>query len=148
MGPDGTRFPLQRRNDKSFRHIVKKGLLYFAVLNHAFKLCATIELFCFSSLFIHSLFGRREPFIGHKENSRWVSYIVSHKVFGGISILISTQRYQLVTCYNFIYPHELAMTHPTVQLNVLNIQYSSKISEPINAFPTQSQRVGVFNLTR
>ena len=28
------------------------------------------------------------------------------------------------------------------------IQYRSKISEPLNAFPTQSQRVGVLNLTR
>ena len=29
-----------------------------------------------------------------------------------------------------------------------SIQYRSKISEPLNAFPTQSQRVGVLNLTR
>ena len=28
------------------------------------------------------------------------------------------------------------------------VQYRSKISEPLNAFPTQSQRVGVLNLTR
>ena len=28
------------------------------------------------------------------------------------------------------------------------LQYRSKISEPLNAFPTQSQRVGVLNLTR
>ena len=29
-----------------------------------------------------------------------------------------------------------------------SVQYRSKISEPLNAFPTQSQRVGVLNLTR
>ena len=37
---------------------------------------------------------------------------------------------------------------PVLYACVLHVQYRSKISEPLNEFPTQSQRVGVLNLTR
>ena len=44
--------------------------------------------------------------------------------------------------------NKLQILHFIMSTSHTTVQYRSKISEPLNAFPTQSQRVGVLNLTR